>query len=232
MPITEIEPDLFRFTPSVKTSPMEDPREWSQEDYANETMLFSADLPFARKHGGPITQVALDALEAAHPELHRNAAYAPDLTGIIDTRVHMLMPGMIPAIGGWHCDAVPRIGGIFKDQPDPRLYDERVTHYTITMAQGETSRTAFLMEPIDVSLPPGERVWTAMHKEITRKPRRVLYGSHNSVVKFDLGTPHKASVTSTPGWRFFFRYSLYKSTPRNQIRRQVQVYIPHEGHGW
>ena len=231
MPIIETKPDWFRFEPRFGVTHFTSP-EWSLQDYANETMLFSADYNFARSSGGPMTQAALDALEAAHPSLHLEAANAPDLTGIIDTRVHMLMPGMIPAIGGWHCDAVPRPGGVFEDQPDPRMYDERVTHYTVTMAQGPTSSTAFLKEAVEVHLPPGERVWTAMHKAIAEKPRTVFYGAHSSVVKFDLGTPHKATVTITPGWRFFFRYSLYKSTPRNQIRRQVQVYIPHEGHGW
>jgi hypothetical protein len=231
MPILPLGDDRFRFEPHTEYRGPVVPPSWETEDYANETMLFSADVGFARKNGGPMTQYALAALEK-HYRISEEATKAPDLYGVIDTRVHMLMPGMIPAIGGWHCDGVPRPGGDYADQPNPRMFDHRVAHYTITTSQSETSKTAFLAEPLDVYLPPGARVWTALHKAIAEKPRKVVQADHGWVARFDLGTPHKASVTTTAGWRFFFRYSLYNSVPRNQIRRQVQVYIPHEGHGW
>lgn len=234
MPVVDLGNDMFRFEPRIQhRGPClpTGPDAWSAEDYANETMLFSADWDFAHKNGGPMTKYAMAALEK-HGNLTHEAAASPDLNVIIDTRVHMLMPGMLPAIGGWHCDAMPRPGGPYGDQPNPRLYDPRVAHYTVTVSQSETSRTEFLAEPVTVSLPPGERVWATVHQKIQEEPRNTILMEHGSLARFDLGSPHRASITTTAGWRFFFRASLYKSTPRNQIRRQVQVYIPHEGHGW
>jgi len=225
---------MFLFDPSIEyRGPClpSGPDSYPTEDYANEPMLFSADWDFALKNGGPMTRYAMAAVEK-HWRISNEAAAAPDLHGIIDTRVHMLMPGMLPAIGGWHCDAVPRPGGEYGDQPNPRMIDNRVVHYSITVSQSDSSRTAFLTTPVKAHLPSGARVWTALHEAIQEQPHNSALAEHGFVVRFDLGTPHKATITTTAGWRFFFRYSLYSSTPRNQIRRQVQVYIPHEGHGW
>jgi hypothetical protein len=230
MPVTPLGDDLFTFTPLITFTPTEPPP-FETSDFADETMLFSADWGFARKNGGPMTQFALDRLYS-HTDLLNEAQRARDLNIIIDTRVHMLMPGMIPAIGGWHCDAVPRPGGVYGDQPNPHLYDPRVVHHTLTLSQGDTSKTSFIKDPVTVRLPPGERVWTTIHNAIMERKPEMFQAEHGTIVSFDQGTVHKASITTTPGWRFFFRASLYQSTPRNQIRRQVQVYIPHEGHGW
>jgi len=231
MPILTHNGDYFTFVPVFDVFPHGDYPAWTDQEYADETMLFSADWDFAHAHGGPLTQHVLRAL-TDFTRLHDEAARAPDLHIVIDTRIHMLMPGMIPAIGGWHCDAVPRPGGAHKDQPDPRLYDPRVQHYTMTLSQAATSQTAFVTDPVRVHLPPGVRVWTAVHAAVADTQPNVMYAPHGAIVNFDQGTIHKATPAVSPGWRFFFRASLYNSIPRNQIRRQVQVYIPHEGHGW
>lgn len=231
MPIRHHGGDLFNFEPYLQILDTRPSWPVADQAYADEPMLFSADWSFARERGGPMTQLAMNALED-HTSLGREALEATDLNIVIDTRVHMLMPGMLPAIGGWHCDAVPRPGGEYGDQPDPRLYDSRVVHYTMTMAQGETSRTEFMNSSTIVQLPPGERVWTKLHQAIQTRDRHTTLAPHGMIARFDQGTPRRATPSSTPGWRFFFRASLYGSVPRNQIRRQVQVYIPHEGHGW
>src|ERR1700749_4013133 len=64
----------------------------------NEPMFFNSDLNFAYEAGGPATRSFIDALPdgwKAEP-------------AVIDTRVHMLMPGWFPAIPGFHHDDVPR----------------------------------------------------------------------------------------------------------------------------
>lgn len=42
------------------------------------------------------------------PELHKAWATVPVESGIVDVKVHMLMPGQYPCIPNWHCDFVPR----------------------------------------------------------------------------------------------------------------------------
>lgn len=71
---------------------------WPTEIVKNEPMLFSCDLDATRELGGPITRAWLDAILT-------DASIGPY---IIDTRVHMLMPGFWPCIPGWHHDDVPR----------------------------------------------------------------------------------------------------------------------------
>lgn len=230
MPIVALGDYKFSFEPKISLTSLPDHPAWTPVDYANEPMLFSANPAFAWQNGGPMTRQALSVL-LEHGDMVWRQQEAPDLNWVIDTRVHMLMPGMFPAIGGWHCDAVPRPGGLYGDQPNPELYDERVTHCVVTFSPGETSRTEFLLEPITAELRPGSRVWSTVHEQVVAQPRLTQKIEHNSFISFDQGTLHRATAASAPGWRFFFRASLYSSKPQNQIRRQVQVYMP-EGLGW
>ena len=77
------------------------------EQIEAEPMLYSASWNFARKYGGPLTnQVMGRSARAVKFMLDTQIDTYPYL--VIDTRVHMLMPGFYPAIPGWHCDATPR----------------------------------------------------------------------------------------------------------------------------
>lgn len=69
------------------------------EQIKNEPMLFSCDCIHARRLGGPITHAFLDSLPT-------DWLLADDF--VVDSRVHMLMPGWFPAIPGYHHDDVPR----------------------------------------------------------------------------------------------------------------------------
>lgn len=60
-------------------------------------MFYRADMGFAWKHGGPITQDFLGLLPQDW--------YDSPVT--IDSRVHMLMPGWYPCIPGMHHDDIP-----------------------------------------------------------------------------------------------------------------------------
>lgn len=72
--------------------------DFAQEQVKNEPMLFSCDWRVAQDLGGPLTQAFLARLG----ESWENEGV------IIDSRVHMLMPGWFPCIPGWHHDDVPR----------------------------------------------------------------------------------------------------------------------------
>src|SRR5580700_1237659 len=75
----------------------------------NEPMLFNCDFDAAWRLGGPITRYFIDAVLRAGG--FGSPAEAPryfDAPIIVDTRVHMLMPGWYPCIPGWHHDDVPR----------------------------------------------------------------------------------------------------------------------------
>ncbi len=66
---------------------------YNKSDLKSEPMLFRATREFARFVGGPLTKAFLNALDWEDC--------------LIDSRVHMLMPGMYPCIPGWHHDDVP-----------------------------------------------------------------------------------------------------------------------------
>jgi hypothetical protein len=223
--------NVFEFIPDMKCIPADSPPSWSVEDYSNEPMVYSADIPFAMSNGGPITRWVLHQIFShTDARLHHDAH--PNLHMVVDTRVHMLMPGMIPAIGGWHCDAVPRTGGPYGDQPDPNDCDPNFMHYCMTVSTAETSRTEFVASPITVNIPPGVMVWQQVHHEVNQSRPVTIQAPHRHIMRFDSGTVHRAVPSVDSGWRFFLRLSVYNSIPRNEIRKQVQVYIPHEGMGW
>lgn len=72
---------------------------YPEREVKNEPMLFSCDFNSAYYLGGCITRRFLEIL----PTDFRNSK---DL--IIDSRVHMLMPGFWPCIPGYHLDDIPR----------------------------------------------------------------------------------------------------------------------------
>lgn len=79
----------------------------SAEDIHDEPMLYRASWKFASEMGGALTQGVMELLEA-DPWIA--AARMADIPIAIDTRSHMLMRGMWPAIPGWHCDGLERQG--------------------------------------------------------------------------------------------------------------------------
>ncbi|MEC2506153.1 hypothetical protein P9X25_18565, partial [Bacillus cereus] len=64
----------------------------------NTPALWNASLDDALKYGGELTKAAIGAMNLRHDRKYI----------VVDTKVHMLMPGMCPAIPNWHSDGVPR----------------------------------------------------------------------------------------------------------------------------
>lgn len=75
---------------------------WDFETISEEPMIFSGDPDFTYKNGGELTRLVLDELN----RLGKTSECPNHLYPVIDTRSHMLMKGMYPAIGGRHCDAI------------------------------------------------------------------------------------------------------------------------------
>jgi hypothetical protein len=218
----------FTFNPQFKavaSTPLLSP---TVEQIHNETMLFSASWDFAREHGGPLTQEVLNVFPKD------NLPPSDDLNLVIDTRCHMLMRGMLPAIGGWHCDDFPR--GKKYSQPDLSQPNPSMRHYTITLSthQDGASNTLFLTKPLRLRVEDPERVWKSVHMAVEKSdiPSDAFFRSEDRVLyEFNQDTIHKAERCQNPGWRFFMRLSWTFRKPQDKIRRQVQVYLP-EVEGW
>lgn len=99
----------------------------------NEPMLFNCDLEHALKYSGPITNHWLSNL----PKDWINIGE----TLVIDTRVHMLMPGWYPCIPGWHHDDIIR--SPITGQPD---YDsDYKAEHIITLVNSHLASTKFAL---------------------------------------------------------------------------------------
>ena len=196
----------------------------------SETMLFSADWGFARDNGGPLTQAVLDVL---WPFLLTDLGFGVNsgLSIVIDTRCHMLMAGMLPAIGGWHCDDYPRDETY--SQPDLSNPNDNIHHYTVTLSTNDkgVSNTLFLDSPITIPIADPKKVWKSVHIAVEERNPTVFRIPDNQIMRFGQSTLHKAEACKNPGWRYFFRLSVTHRKPQNKIRRQVQVYLP-EVEGW
>lgn len=206
-------------------------RNFTQEDVKNETMFFSADLEFAWNAGDRITRDFIRSL----PDNWRNR---PNL--ILDTRVHMLMKGWLPAIGGYHCDDVTRLNRNDK-QPDMTDANWKSEHITALIG-GEISATEFIIGNMQLEVPEdGEGVvYKRCHKQIEKMLEdksdniKQVFIPSNHLVEFNHNTFHKATKATEFGFRWWARLSSYGS-PRvvhNEIRKNANVYIVSEQEGW
>lgn len=192
----------------------------------NEPMLFGCDKDNAVGMGGPLT----DAFVSLLPNDWRNA---PDL--IIDSRVHMLMPGWFPAIPGYHHDDVPRSR---KDgQPNYENPEYRSEH-VMMLVNAHVCPTEFAIGELEFVLPvEGETIYKVWHNEVTQA---VEHGAlkleqvpDKTLAYFDDRTWHQATPAIGSGWRWFIRASRNTHRkPANELRRQVQVYLENPMAGW
>lgn len=202
------------------------PIPFTTEQIKNEPMLFSCDYSTASKLGGPLTHVFLAYL----PQEWRSA---PDL--IIDSRVHMLMPGWFPCIPGFHHDDVPRTGQ--DGQPNYETPEYRSKH-VLFLANADVSPTQFALGSAEFNVPPpGEVVYKHWHKEVCSKlatgELTPFVAPDRTLIYFDDRSWHQGVQATKDGWRFFVRASRNTGRePKNELRKQVQVYLPDPMMGW
>jgi len=190
----------------------------------SEPMLFRCDLENAYKLGGPLTHKFLNAL----PEDWKASPIS------VDSRVHMLMPGMFPCIPGWHHDDVPRERA--DGQPNYENPSYKAEHCMAIW--GDCSLTEFAIGGHEIAIPPiGCKIYKLLSpqidamcvagtlKSVTALPRRMVF--------FDWQTWHRGAPTTHIGFRFFIRASRNSMLPPiNETRHNANVYMPVIDEGW
>lgn len=192
-----------------------------------EPMLRSADFKFAYSEGGPITKKLIEAIKGNRvADYYIGKALLSGLTPKIDTKSVMLMPGMYPCIGGWHCDDVPRNEDT--GQPDiSQIVSHDHIHFLVHLASNENldCPTEFLTSPFQGELDPNA-VWQSLDAKL-EDPRYIrttqLFG-HGEVAMFRRHSVHRGTPAKGKGWRYFFRLSFTSRKVTPTIRKQVQVY--------
>lgn len=191
-----------------------------QTTVKNEPMLHRATRSFAEDHGGPLTHRFLAALDWNEV--------------VIDSRVHMLMPGMYPCIPGWHHDDVPRSRA--DGQPNYETPEYKSEHCMAFW--GDCSLTEFALGEHEITIPPiGEKIYKALSPQVERlcvsgELKRVT-APECRLIFFDWQAWHRGSETTKPGFRFFIRGTRNSGLKaRNEIRQNANVYMPVLEEGW
>lgn len=205
---------------------------WTQDDVKVEPMLFNCDLDFAVNNAKHITWDFLSML----PKDWLDGPL------VIDSRVHMLMPGWHTCIPGFHHDDVPRTKA--NGQPN---YDEGQirSEHILALVGGDICPTEFALGKHRFDIPEDD-VYKHLHKEVDklcneRSLKRFQVPS-NKLVMFDDRAWHQGTEAVGNGWRFFIRASRHFAPDgarikrpgklANEVRKQVQVYLPAPFDGW
>jgi len=209
--------------------------EFPQDVVKKEPMFFNSSLAFAYEHGGPITREFLARLD---PVWH-------DEPAVLDSRVHMLMPGWYPAIPGWHHDDVPR-----PNQSKAAHFGAAGQPDYVTPAYHSLHMLALVGAPVSITefaignltLPAvyeGEITygkWSPKVEEAIVQRRLSRWTPRmGDMVSFDAHSFHRSVPSIGSGWRWFCRVSrntLRTDTITNELRTQVQVYIGDPEKGW
>jgi hypothetical protein len=188
-------------------------------------MFFNSSLAFAFQHGGALTRAFLANLPSDWM----------DCNPVIDSRVHMLMPGWFPAIPGFHHDDVPRTTPTGQPNYDsPEYYAEHLTG----LVNGEIAPTLFALGKHTLPAVDGViyRSWHPMVEKQLEEHLLVPYHMRSGeYVQFDWQSMHTATKAVGSGWRWFIRLSrntLRQRSISNEIRRQVQAYLEAPMDGW
>ncbi|TXH16231.1 MAG: hypothetical protein E6R03_05805 [Hyphomicrobiaceae bacterium] len=206
---------------------------YSDEDITVEPMLFNCDYSAARRKGGPITNKFLDLLPDSWKETPL----------VVDTRVHMLMPGWYPAIPGWHLDDVPRTRG----DHQPNFDDPLRSEHCVALVNGWLAPTEFACGNLDFSIPEKGshiKVYESVNEQLNKldKTKYNLVSARNDkLVIFNDRCWHRAVPATGRGWRWFGRVSRYSrydeqcerpNKRTNALRKQTQIYLPAVEAGW
>ena len=197
--------------------------------------LWNASYDDAIKFGGDVTREALRAMNLRHDR--KNI--------VVDTKVHMLMPGFSPAIPGWHTDGAPRDKNKNPQGKDvPSLEDQenepRPNRYHI-LVTGTGCLTRFISRPIELDLKDKNYdLYADMSNQIQAlvKDNKIDSVEMPScrVVEFDWWDIHTGVIATKHEWRYLIRVcesDFYEPQQdlRKVIRLQSQVYSP-DNFGW
>lgn len=203
-------------------------KNWTQDEIKNEPMLFNCSFDFAYDSGGPITREFLY-------RLYDRAWY--DCSGhdwIIDSRVHMLMPGWYPCIPGMHHDDIPR--STANGQPNYVNPEYRAEH-VLGLVNGDIAPTQFAVGEIELEIPTEGIIYKQWHPKVMQAIADGTMKSYSAesgvILQFDSESFHQGTMAVAGGWRWFIRVSRNTHRkPTNEIRKQVQVYLEYPMEGW
>jgi hypothetical protein len=193
----------------------------------NEPMFFNCDLEYAYKHGHDITRQFLDGL----PEDWK----LDDV--VLDSRVHMLMPGWYPCIPGWHHDDVPR--STPTKQPNYADPEYRAEHL-MGLVNAQLAPTKFACGRAEVSEPDiNTTIYKKWNDEIEEQVKSFwlsqVSARSGEYIQFDCDSFHTGTKAVGNGWRWFTRLSRNTNRVKfitNEVRHQVQVYMEDPTQGW
>lgn len=132
--------------------------------------LWHASWDDALRYGGEVTRHVLGSVDLRGDRKHV----------IVDTKVHMLLPGFMPAIPGWHTDGVPRwdaeLGWNVErglpsigEQDDWEDSGEDVAPIFHLYTSGVGCLTRFVVAPLPLDLPPSGD--PDLYKHVTQEVR-------------------------------------------------------------
>lgn len=194
--------------------------------------LLNASVEDTLKYGGDIAKAAISLMN-----FRNDRKYI-----VIDTKIHMLMPGFIPAIPGWHTDGAPRgkTGSpIAKDDPNIELQETMRSPRYHLLVTGTGALTEFVNEQVDVETVNNSKLYQYMTQQINLKLEaglKTFFAPSKHVVEFDWWNIHRGIEAQNHEWRFLIRatetdYIIPETDLRKIIRTQQQVYVPKD-FGW
>lgn len=207
----------------------------SQDDIKNTQGLWNASFDDAFRFGGDVTRAALQAMNLRGDKKHI----------VVDVKTHMLMPGMIPAIPGWHTDGVPRGGKSLSPASGAPHIEMQVGHdsprYHLLVVGGDCPTKFIASRNIELQTEGLPNLYAGVSSQVCEMNNKGLLDTYDApdgqVVEWDWWELHTAQQARAPGWRYLIRvtetdYLEPQSDLRLVLRNQQQVYLPTEKFGW
>lgn len=219
----------FNRNPVAVGEAIEDP---DQQTIKLTPSLWNADWDDAIRFGGELTRAAMSAVDLVGD---RNFV-------TVDTKIHLLMPGMVPAIPGWHTDGIPRAeSGAPHGSLEPDFHrqvglDHVAPRYHL-LVTGWHSPTEFLERPWEWAPPVGRDLYAEMTRALEQDYAEPSFSVEPSTVyTWDWWNVHRAVPAKATGWRFLMRVTESDFLEPQRDMKQVfrmhnQVYLPTE-FGW
>lgn len=207
----------------------------SQDDIKNTQGLWNASFDDAFRFGGDVTRAALQAMNIRGDKKHI----------VVDVKTHMLMPGMIPAIPGWHTDGVPRGGkSLSPASGAPHIHMQEGTEsprYHLLVVGGDCPTKFIASRNINLVTENLPNLYAGISSQVCEMDDKGLLDTYDApdgqVVEWDWWELHTAQQARAPGWRYLIRvtetdYLEPQKDLRLVLRNQQQVYLPTEKFGW
>ncbi|RXZ77953.1 hypothetical protein EBB07_28245 [Paenibacillaceae bacterium] len=204
----------------------------SEDVIKNTPQLWNASLEDALKYGGELTKSAIGAMNLKFDRKHI----------IVDTKIHMLVPGFYPAIPSWHTDGVPRGNDLRPDSKgNPDIHSQENMTYSRfhLLVTGQGCLTEFVTQPTILNVPnePTTDLYKMVNEQINDKEDlSVTPVPSCTAVEWDWWNIHRGVRATEHEWRYLIRvtetdHMQPQSDLRKILRTQIQVYVP-ENFGW